>query len=75
MLASGWGQCDVCGVVAANIAGHECDPKTVENRQVAKFSAEFDLIPQTNRFRWKAFDAWTETAEGRFALYYVRWAN
>lgn len=70
-----WGQCDKCLVVCADMNVHKCDPIVLENRQIAKFSSEFELVPPNMRFRWKAFDDWCQTAEGRFALYYVRWAN
>jgi len=75
-----YGRCDKCGVATFDIANHVCDNAILVQQEVSKLDAEFEQTPGathpvTNpdwrRFRWKPFDVWAATAQGRFELWYA----
>lgn len=74
-----WVRCEKCGEGTYNLERHDCGG----TKAVEKLRAEFEQVEGAQypirdadwrRFRWKPFDEWAETPEGRFELFYLRWA-
>jgi hypothetical protein len=71
MWGAVWRRCDKCGAATYDIDNHCCPNSLVIAQETEKAKGEFEPTA-AGELRWKSFDAWLGTPQGKFELWLLK---